>query len=200
MEYGINGGQDARGSRCPQVHGVKVPKPKPAELPVLSETDIAVVRVQARPFIERLGFNDVEIHSIIITLSELSTNLVFHAGQGQILLRAIERNGSAGVEVVATDEGPGITDIPQAMQDGYSTVGGLGGGLPGVNRLMHELEIRSAPHQKTEVIARRFVGVRHLHDESPDSEWTTLPSANRDAYGKVLMKRNGPTFWFRAKQ
>ena len=175
-------------------------KPELAELLVLGETDIAVVRVQARPFIEQLGFGDVEIHSIIITLSELSTNLVFHAGQGRILLRAIERNGCAGIEVVALDEGPGIADVLMAMQDGYSTSGGLGGGLPGINRLMHELEIRSSPHEKTEIIARRFVGIRHLHDESPDEEWIALPSANRDAYGKVLMKRSGPTFWFRAKQ
>ena len=60
-------------------------------------------------------------------------------------------NGRAGIEVVASDEGPGIPDIERALQDGYTTGGGLGLGLPGARRLVDDFDIESAPSQGTTV-------------------------------------------------
>ena len=60
-------------------------------------------------------------------------------------------NGRSGIEVVAADNGPGIADIERALQDGYTTGGGLGLGLPGARRLVDEFEIESAPRQGTTV-------------------------------------------------
>jgi serine/threonine-protein kinase RsbT len=61
-----------------------------------------------------------------------------------------------GLIVVAEDDGPGIRDIPRALQDGYSTSGGLGLGLPGARRLMDEFEVVSAPGQGTRITMRKW--------------------------------------------
>ncbi len=68
----------------------------------------------------------------------------------------VQHDGRRGIEVVAEDQGPGIADVPQAMQDGFSTIGGLGSGLPGVARLMDECKIASAPGVGTRIVARKW--------------------------------------------
>ena len=52
-----------------------------------------------------------------------------YAGKGAMRWRAIENNGRSGLELQFADQGPGITDINVAFQDGYSTGEGLGMGL-----------------------------------------------------------------------
>ena len=118
-----------------------------------------VVRAQraARSFAGRLDLTQVITYSIATAVSELANNLCFHAsGGGIITLAALRQNGKVGMEVIAEDQGPGIPDLALAMQDGFSTSGGLGGGLPGVERLMDEFEIHSAPSKGTRVVARKW--------------------------------------------
>ena len=74
----------------------------------------------------------------------------------QLVLGAMALFAYVGIEVVAEDDGPGIPDVGLAMQDGFSTSGGLGGGLPGVERLMDEFEITSAAGAGTRVVARKW--------------------------------------------
>ena len=52
-----------------------------------------------------------------------------------------DERGREGIEVVASDEGPGIANVELAMQDGYSTGNGLGLGLPGTRRLVDDFEL-----------------------------------------------------------
>ena len=56
----------------------------------------------------------------------------------------MENGGRSGIEVVASDDGPGIADVELAMQDGYTSGNGLGLGLPGARRLVDEFELRTA--------------------------------------------------------
>ena len=74
-------------------------------------------------------------------ISELGTNIVKYAGSGRILLRALERANAAGIEVVAVDQGPGIPDLDQAMEDHFTTGKTLGLGLGSVRRLAPEFEL-----------------------------------------------------------
>ena len=66
-----------------------------------------------------------------------------------------EHHGEAeehlGLEIIAADNGPGIEDIEKALEDGFSTGGGLGIGLGGVRRLMDEFEIQSRVGEGTKV-------------------------------------------------
>ena len=120
------------------------------------DTDIVLVRQRGRELAAQLGFTPVELTMIVTAISELARNIVQYAGAGQIKL-AVERNHTmTGIVVVASDEGPGIRDVKLAMQDGYSTSGGLGLGLPGVYRLMEECRIESTVGRGTTITAKRW--------------------------------------------
>ena len=106
---------------------------------------------------EAVGFGQARPSYVATAVSELASNLFCHATRGgTITLTALRREGEVGIEVVAEDDGPGVSDVEQAMQDGFSTSGGLGGGLPGVKRLMDEFEITSTIGVGTRVAARKW--------------------------------------------
>ncbi|HUR93792.1 MAG TPA: SpoIIE family protein phosphatase, partial [Gemmatimonadales bacterium] len=89
----------------------------------------------------------------------LATNLVRHAGGGEMLARPLARKGEAGVEVVTLDRGPGIARVDQALRDGFSTAGTNGVGLGAVSRLASRCDLYSMPGTGTAVVARmHFAG------------------------------------------
>src|SRR5262249_57745359 len=90
-------------------------------------------------------------------ISELGRNILEYAKTGEILFKPVEKGGRTGIAIAARDEGPGIPDVAQALQDGYSTGNGLGLGLPGARRLMDEFEIVSEVGTGTTVIVRKWV-------------------------------------------
>jgi serine/threonine-protein kinase RsbT len=67
-----------------------------------------------------------------------------------------EADGRVGVEIIVEDDGPGIPDIGQAMEQGFSSGRGLGLGLGGTKRLMDEMLIESAPGTGTRVTIRKW--------------------------------------------
>ncbi|NVV70089.1 anti-sigma regulatory factor, partial [Listeria monocytogenes] len=77
-------------------------------------------------------------------ISELARNIFLYAGRGEICIEKVNESGKQGMIIVAKDKGPGIVDIRKVMQDGYTTSGGLGAGLPGVKRLMDSFDIESS--------------------------------------------------------
>lgn len=124
---------------------------------VESEWDIVVARQMGRQFAKGLGFGDVDQARITTAISELARNIYLYAGNGKIHLTAVEQDGQQGIKVVAEDVGPGIQDIRLAMEDGFSTSGGLGAGLAGVKRLMDEFDIQSEPGAGTTVTAVKWL-------------------------------------------
>ena len=121
-----------------------------------SDSDIVAARQKGRELAAQCGFPSTDLAVVATAISELARNIVRYAVRGEIILRLIDDNGRRGVEVVATDDGPGIPDVTLAMQDGYSTSGSLGLGLPGVRRLMDEFEITSDFGKGTTVTARKW--------------------------------------------
>jgi len=87
----------------------------------------------------------------------LANNLWMHASHGgQVRLQVLHGERGPGVELQAEDDGPGIPDVPLALAEGYSTGGGLGCGLPGVQRLMDEFHIATRVGSGTCVTARKW--------------------------------------------
>ncbi len=124
---------------------------------VTEEWHVARAQRAARAAARSVSLSQVAMYSIATSVSELANNLFFHTpAGGTITLIALRQNGSMGVEVVAEDEGPGIANVDLAMQDGFTTNGGLGGGLPGVERLMDEFEITSRVGAGTRIVARKW--------------------------------------------
>jgi serine/threonine-protein kinase RsbT len=68
----------------------------------------------------------------------------------------VQRGNARGLTVIARDDGPGIADLDRVMEDGYSTSGGLGLGLPGSKRLMDEFDIVSTPGKGTTIVMTKW--------------------------------------------
>lgn len=127
-------------------------------IPINYPTDILAARQQGRALARQVGFSSPTDLTLIATaISELARNIVHYAKQGEVVLDTIQQNGKCGITIIAKDEGPGIKNIDQAMQAGYSTSGGLGLGLPGVQRLMDQFEIVSNVGKGTTVTTIKWV-------------------------------------------
>jgi serine/threonine-protein kinase RsbT len=118
---------------------------------ILAEIDVAEARSEARKMAERHGYGASAAYSFATAVSELASNLVFHARNGGELELVAPTTAGALLECIATDGGPGIADLALAMTDGYSSLGSLGCGLPGTRRLVDEFEITSLPGAGTRV-------------------------------------------------
>jgi serine/threonine-protein kinase RsbT len=121
-----------------------------------SDQDIVLARQKGRVMATELGFSTGDATLIATAISELARNIISYARKGQITLRMANGMNRQGISVIATDNGPGIPDIRQALRDGFSTSGSLGLGLPGVRRLMDEFEITSQPGRGTIVAVKKW--------------------------------------------
>src|SRR5687767_6905691 len=118
---------------------------------VRNEWDIVSARQLGRNMAKELGFGNVDQARITTAISELARNIYLYAGRGKICIEPIDQLGRKGLRIVALDNGPGIREIRKVMEDGYTTSGGLGAGLPGVKRLMDEFSIESTVDVGTEI-------------------------------------------------
>ena len=109
------------------------------------QIDVVTARQAGREMARQLGFGSANQTRLATAISELARNALQYAGEGVCLIRDESDERRIRVKVVVEDHGPGIPDIEQAMTDGFSTGGGLGAGLPGTKRLVHEFEIESEP-------------------------------------------------------
>jgi len=125
-------------------------------IPVANDRDIVTARQEGRRVAAALNFSPSDLTVIAAAISEVARNIVTYAGTGSITIQLVERAGRRGVTIVAQDDGPGIPDIVLALQDGYSTSGSLGLGLPGTRRLMDEFELRSNTGHGTTVTMRKW--------------------------------------------
>ncbi len=122
------------------------------------EHDIVVARNEARRFAASVGFGLVEQTRLATVASELARNVVKYAKRGRMIAQPVESaTGRRGLRLIFEDTGPGIPDITAAMRDGFSTGRGLGKGLPGAKRLVHEFEIESEVGRGTKVSIVRWL-------------------------------------------
>jgi serine/threonine-protein kinase RsbT len=126
------------------------------QVAINSDQDIVSARQKGRVMANQIGFSSGDATLIATAISELARNIVAYAGKGRIALKVVNGLNRQGISVTASDDGPGIPDVSQALRDGFSTSGSLGLGLPGVRRLMDEFEITSQPSQGTTVVVKKW--------------------------------------------
>ncbi len=131
------------------------------EVPLTSEYDIARARQMVRAWALEISLGLVDQTKIVTAASELARNTVVHGGGGAMFLELISSEQRKGLRLTFKDNGPGIPDIQVAMEDGYTTGGGLGLGLSGAKRLVNEFVIKSAEGEGTEVILIKWKLVTH---------------------------------------
>lgn len=129
---------------------------EPILISINNEFDIVLARQKGREVSKELQFGGVDQARITTAISELARNIYLYAGSGQITINVLEENGRRGIQITAADDGPGINDIRMVLQDGFSTSGGLGAGLPGVKRLMDTFDIDSMPGSGTRITITKW--------------------------------------------
>ena len=123
-----------------------------------ADADVVLVRQKGREVAAAAGFTGSELTLIATAISEIARNIVKFAVRGEFAFSVVEEDGRTGVRMVARDSGPGIEDVPRALQDGYSTYRGLGLGLPGARRLMDEFDVVTEVGKGTTVTMTKWRG------------------------------------------
>jgi serine/threonine-protein kinase RsbT len=125
-------------------------------VPIASDVDVVQARQQGRELAAEAGFSSGDQTVIAAAISEVARNILLYAKRGEVCFKVVNNGDRRSLVIVAQDQGPGIPDIDRAMQDGFSTSGGLGLGLPGARRLMDEFDVKSAVGKGTIVTMRKW--------------------------------------------
>jgi anti-sigma regulatory factor (Ser/Thr protein kinase) len=137
------------------------------------------------------GFSEEKAGQLDIIVAELCSNLVKHAGHGHLIVKPIEEQGNKGVEVISTDNGPGIADVKRMMLDGTSTKNTLGHGLGAIQRLSDKFDIYSQKDWGTIILSRIF--------QNPLAHYT--PKFTTDVKALVIPKKgetvSGDSFYYK---
>ena len=133
-----------------------IPEDVEEDVQIRSDADIVIARRRGRLLAERSGFSTTDQVLFTTAISELARNILLYARGGRIVLRQVRNYDTHGVMVIASDNGPGISDVARAMEPGYSTSSSLGLGLPGVKRLMDEMSIDTRVGLGTTITATKW--------------------------------------------
>jgi serine/threonine-protein kinase RsbT len=124
--------------------------------PLHTSDDVVRVRQIVRGWSVELGFSLVDQTKVVTAASEIARNTVIYGGGGTARLEALQDGGRQGLRVVFADKGPGIVNVEQALQDGFTTGTGLGLGLGGARRLSNEFTLESRVGEGTRVTIVRW--------------------------------------------
>src|SRR5262245_41049880 len=102
---------------------------------VTEASQVAQVRRQVVALAGKLGFTETDLGKAALVVTEVATNLVKHAVQGEVVVRLLEAHQRTGIEILALDKGPGMANLAQSLRDGYSTSGSPGTGMGSISRL-----------------------------------------------------------------
>ena len=123
---------------------------------VTADVDVVTARQRGREVAAQAGFSSGDQTVIAAAISEVARNILNYAKRGEVQLSVVTNGDRQGVIIVARDQGPGIPDVQRALEDGYSTSGGLGLGLPGARRLMDDFDVTSAVGKGTTVTMKKW--------------------------------------------
>jgi anti-sigma regulatory factor (Ser/Thr protein kinase) len=132
-------------------------------IPMIDEGSVSLVRGRVRSEGDKLGLSEVVIASLVNVASELGHNQLAHAHFGEMVVRAIERDGIAGIEIVAANGGDGILDPtealhvpPRSVPERIDPKASLGIGLAAVVELADEVDFDIRLDEGTCIWARKF--------------------------------------------
>lgn len=121
-------------------------------------TSAGQASVTVKKNLRQLGISPETIRRVSIAMYEGEINMVIHAGGGVADVMVYEDC----IEIILEDKGPGIKNIEQAMQEGFSTASdtirslgfGAGMGLPNMKRYSDEMNITSEVGVGTKITMR----------------------------------------------
>ena len=148
----------------------------------------SAARRAAERLATRLGLSEKRTADLSIVTAEAAGNLVKHADQGTLLVRAVRTAQQAGVEIIAIDHGPGMADLAFSVGDGHSTAGTLGIGLGAIVRQSSWSDLHSVPGKGTVLVAQVWPA------DPPEPAWAagvTRPLTGEPVCGDAFAVRDG---------
>ena len=121
-----------------------------------TDLDVLAARRGVTDWAKELGFSVLDRTKVVTAASELARNAVIHGRGGTMNLEVIRDGAREGLRMTFADGGPGIANVSLALEDGYSTAGGMGLGLPGARRLVNEFSLQTAEGVGTSVTIIRW--------------------------------------------
>lgn len=118
------------------------------------EDDVYMASTIGKKVGEDYGLNKSQQTKLVVSIMELTRNIVYYAKKGELYIKPIP---SYGIEITAIDQGPGIPNLEQVLNNKVRSKTGLGLGLSGVKRLMDEFEITSTVNLGTKVRAVKWL-------------------------------------------
>src|ERR1700761_735302 len=123
-------------------------------LTVQDQSQVSETRRRATEMAGRQGFGDTDSGRVALVATELATNILKHGKGGEVLIGAYGDGPDSGIELVALDKGPGISNWAASLADGHSPAGTAGKGLGAVVRQSHFVDVASWPGAGTAILAR----------------------------------------------
>ena len=126
----------------------------PKKMPIDQEKDIATARLEAWSEAVRIGLSKFASVKVATAVSELARNIVFYAGKGTVELRSVkDERGTLGLQIIASDQGPGIpqSKLDEIWAGTYKSQRGMGKGLVAVKKLVDEFQLDTRPGVGTTV-------------------------------------------------
>jgi anti-sigma regulatory factor (Ser/Thr protein kinase) len=122
--------------------------------PVDDPSRVAEIRRAATRITHEEGLDENVSADAALVVTEICTNLLKHASEGEVFLSTLSDQGEPGLEILAVDRGPGIRDVAASMADGYSSANTSGTGLGAIARSSREFDIYSQYGKGTVLVAR----------------------------------------------
>lgn len=134
--------------------------------PITENSQVGEARRRLTIMAEQLGFDSTAREKVAIVVTEMATNLIKHAGEGELIVRHLVSPTApmqSGIEILALDRGPGMANVAACLRDGYSTTGSLGQGLGAIQRQSTTFDLYSAPGVGTALLV-------HLWASTPPTQ------------------------------
>ncbi|MEC4717876.1 ATP-binding SpoIIE family protein phosphatase [Noviherbaspirillum sp. CPCC 100848] len=164
-----------------------------AVFPIDEASQIAAVRRGGSDIARKQGLDETLTGKVAIAITEAATNILKHAGHGEILLRPLTGGDAAGVEIIALDKGAGIVNLGLNMQDGVSSSGTYGVGLGAMRRMADEFDIFTGAGLGTVV----YMALWNRPQDAQAGTWQAgsvcLPLAGEEVCGDAWVIASDPT-------
>lgn len=125
-------------------------------LPIRQSSDVVFARQKVRQWATDMRFGLVDQTKLVTAASELARNTLDHGHGGQMIIEEASSGAKTGLRLIFEDQGPGIPDVEAALKDGFTTGNGMGLGLGGSRRLVHDFSIDTAPGKGTRITVVRW--------------------------------------------
>jgi len=152
-------------------------------IPIDDRTQVGEARRAAVEMAAALGLGETQAGKVALAVTEAATNIVKHAGTGKILLGPLVRAASVGLEILALDRGPGISNVTASMRDGYSTAGSMGAGLGALSRVSPSFELYSQPGRGTALRLEVWAGAPPPPEAELEVGAVCLPKTGEEVPG-----------------